>query len=180
MLEIRNPEFRKAIDLVLEFEGGYCVDQGGPTNYGISSKAYPGINVERLTKEKAVVIYFERWVKSKADKMPWPLAVLHFDNSVNAGNSGAGKMLQRSINEVLSPEGQIAVDGIIGNQTLGAIDKIKYGGRLKQLIAEYLLERGDHYTKLARMSQHKQSLLGWMNRRVKIRAFVKQNFHLVK
>ena len=179
-MNINNRAFEKAIEIVMKFEGGYCIDQGGPTNYGVSSNAYPGLNVQRLTRTKAVIIHFERWIKCKADRMPWPLAVLHFDNAVNAGIYGSGKMLQRSINEVLSPASGIAVDGIVGPQTLGAIDKIKYGGRLKQLMAEYLLERGDHFTKLARFKKHRDSLLGWMRRRMKIRAFVKANPNLIE
>lgn len=180
MLEIRDPAFRKAIQLVLEFEGGYCVDQGGPTNYGISSNAYPGMDVKRLTKDKAVVIHFERWIKCKADKMPWPISVMHFDNAVNAGISGAGKMLQRSINEILTGNDKLVVDGKVGPKTLDAIERIRYGGRSGQLIGEYLLERGDHFTKLAALDKHKPSLLGWMRRLMKLREFVKQNPNLVE
>ena len=34
-----------AIKWILSEEGGYTVDDGGETNYGISSKANPGVDI---------------------------------------------------------------------------------------------------------------------------------------
>ncbi len=167
---MENDNRNKAIEITMEFEGGFCVDQGGETNYGISSNAYPGIDVKRLTKEEAVVLYYERWEKCKAEKMPWPLSLLHFDNSVNSGISGAGKMLQRAVNNIIAS--RLLVDGIVGNKTLAAVDQVKVSGRMNLLIDEYLLERADHFTKLAAFEKHRESFLGWIRRLMKLRSIV--------
>ena len=48
-------EFNKCIEIVLKFEGGlsdHVEDRGGLTNYGISQKAYPKIDIKKLKLKK--------------------------------------------------------------------------------------------------------------------------------
>ena len=48
--------FNEIIEVVLEHEGGYVNDPndlGGETNFGITKRFYPGVNIKELTKEKA-------------------------------------------------------------------------------------------------------------------------------
>jgi lysozyme family protein len=52
--------FEDAIPTVLENEGGYVNDPndpGGETNFGISKRAYPLLDIKNLTKEGATAIY---------------------------------------------------------------------------------------------------------------------------
>ena len=113
--------FDKAIVVVLAHEGGYSDhpdDLGGATNYGISSRANPGVDVENLTREGAIEIYWSRYWEGKGfDLLPERLAIKTFDLAVNMGNSAAVCCLQRAIRAAGS---QVAVDGSIGPETAGA------------------------------------------------------------
>lgn len=96
----QRSDWEKAIDFVLRWEGGYVnhsADPGGETNFGISKNSYPDLDIRNLTKEQAVAIY-ERdyWQRSGADKMSWPLCLIHLDSAVNAGVGKAQKWLAES------------------------------------------------------------------------------------
>ena len=48
--------FDEIIDVVLHHEGGYVndpKDPGGETNYGISKRAYPDVDIKNLTEDGA-------------------------------------------------------------------------------------------------------------------------------
>ena len=83
----------KAIDFVLKWEGGYVhdpLDPGGETNFGISKKSYPDLDIKNLTKEQAVEIYKrDYWLATKCDTLPYPLDIIVFDTAVNMGRSRA-------------------------------------------------------------------------------------------
>ena len=52
--------FDEIIEVVLHHEGGYVndpKDPGGETNFGISKRAYPDVDMKTLTKEGAKDIY---------------------------------------------------------------------------------------------------------------------------
>ena len=53
-------EFKLAIPITLENEGGYVndpADPGGETKYGISKRSYPALDIKNLTVEQATAIY---------------------------------------------------------------------------------------------------------------------------
>jgi len=53
-------EFSRAINTILKNEGGYVNnpnDPGGETNYGISKRSFPDVDIRNLTQEKAIAIY---------------------------------------------------------------------------------------------------------------------------
>ena len=66
--------FNKIIYKVLEHEGGYVNDKddlGGETNYGITKRFYPNLDIENLSKQEAIDIYYDDyWIPSKAEKLP--------------------------------------------------------------------------------------------------------------
>lgn len=96
----QRSDWEKAIDFVLRWEGGlanHSADPGGLTNYGISQAAYPDLDIASLTREQAVEIYrSDYWQRSGADKMAWPLCLVHLDSAVNAGVGKAQKWLAES------------------------------------------------------------------------------------
>ena len=52
MVETRPKEFFEIVNHTLEEEGGYVndpTDKGGETNFGISKRAYPNLDVFNLT-----------------------------------------------------------------------------------------------------------------------------------
>lgn len=98
--EDQRSDFDKAIDFVLRWEGGLAdheADPGGLTNFGISQRSYPDLDIRNLTREQAIEIYRrDYWQASGADKLPWPLALIHLDSAVNAGVGKAQQWLQKS------------------------------------------------------------------------------------
>lgn len=81
--------FKKALDFVLRWEGEYSnnpSDPGGETKYGISKKAYPGLDVSSLTLEKATEIYQrDYWGPIGGDDLKEGFDVAAFDSAVNCG-----------------------------------------------------------------------------------------------
>ena len=159
-----DPNFEIAFELVIKKEGGYVNDphdKGGETKYGISKKAYPNLDIKNLTLQQAKQIYYkDYWLKSKADKMPARLALIHFDTAVNTGVKNAGKLLQRALNK----QGfNLIVDGIVGNKTLDAVKKAD----LNRLLADYTIERNKYYL----LTGNTRYLKGWINRSISVYEF---------
>ena len=145
-----------AIMTTLEFEGGYVNnpnDTGGETNFGISKKAYPDIDIKNLTIEQAKEIYKrDYWDRCKCAFIPDALSIALFDFAVNSGVKRAVKELQRALG--------VTVDGIIGNQTVGACNRIP----TRQVLENYMQNRIEFLYKLKAWEHFKN---GW-SKRVKI------------
>lgn len=81
--------FAAAVALILELEGGYVdhpADNGGPTKYGISQRAFPNVNIAALTQEEAVDIYRKAYWDPVAAEVTDPcLQILVFDTAVHSG-----------------------------------------------------------------------------------------------
>lgn len=89
---------KEEIERTLTYEGGYSLDEsdpGGETNFGISKRYHPNVDVKNLTKEKAVEIYkLEYWDKLQLDifkNARFRFKV--FDISVNQGPGIAASFL---------------------------------------------------------------------------------------
>lgn len=124
-----------AFDLLMINEGGYVNDindLGGETKYGISKKAYPYLDIPSLTLEQAKNIYKkDYWDRCKCDYIPDALSVAVFDFAVNSGVKTAIKKLQIALG--------VKADGIIGNQTIGAANRLPF----KRVLEDYLNLRMD-------------------------------------
>ena len=107
-------DFDRAFDIVVREEGGYVNDPndpGGETNFGISKRQYPAVDIKNLTPELAKAIYSkDYWTPASCDQLPWPLSLYVFDSAVNQGVAPACKMLQRALDTVQ--------DGIIGRTSV--------------------------------------------------------------
>ena len=150
----------RAFDLLMELEGGYvnnCHDKGGETKYGISKKAYPDIDICNLTIEKAKEIYKrDYWNRCKCDYLPDALSVAVFDFAVHSGTKQAIKKLQEALG--------VKADGIIGNQTIGAANRIP----TYKVLEEYLWRR---LFFLIKLKDFKYFGEGWGNRVDRVRKF---------
>lgn len=123
---VERPEnFFEIVNHTLEEEGGYVndpTDKGGETNYGISKRAYPDVDIFKLTEDDAIDIYWkDYWVRGKCDSVPKQLQAIYFDMCVNFGISGAIKVLQGTAK---SKGSNIKVDGKIGPNTIKAIKNL--------------------------------------------------------
>ena len=150
--------FEKSLSFVLESEGGYSddkVDKGGPTNRGISQKAYPGEDIKNMTIERATEIYLkDYWMPIKGDELPSGVDYVVFDSAVNHGPGTAVKFLQKAANRMMAG---LTVDGIIGSKTL---DMVKHNGSI--LITDILRERDIFYSKIVAIDPTQERFMrGW-------------------
>jgi len=124
-------DWNESIEFVLAREGGYTLDEndlGGETNWGISKKAYPNLDIKNLTIEQAKEIYRkDYWNPCKCDELPSHLAIAVFDAAVNMGVKTSIRMLQTSLG--------VISDGIIGDKTISAAFKSGIG-TARRLMAE--------------------------------------------
>jgi lysozyme family protein len=108
--------FTTAVTFVLQWEGGLSTDDtdpGGLTNFGISQRSYPDLNIRALTKDGASSIYFrDFWVRCSCPQLPPSLAILVMDCAVNQGPNQAIRLLQNAL--------KVPADGIVGPITLQA------------------------------------------------------------
>lgn len=96
--------FQRAVQRVLGLEGGWADDpddRGGATNFGISSRANPDVDVKSLTKEKAIDLYRERyWEAIQADSLPESVREVAFDAAVNHGPAWTRNALKKTGGDV--------------------------------------------------------------------------------
>lgn len=125
-------DWDKAIEFVLKMEGGLTddpSDPGGLTNFGISQKSYPKLDIKNLTIEQAKAIYRENyWNACHCDELSPKFAITVFDCAVNQGVGQAIRLLQISLD--------VDVDGIIGSKTIAA--SFKATSHVKKMLAQRL------------------------------------------
>lgn len=133
--------FETAVDRVLGHEGGYVNhpnDPGGETNWGISKRSYPQLDIKALTRDGAVLIYkADFWDRGGMDKIDPAVAFQVFDAAVNHGSGNALRMLQRAVG--------VADDGHIGPVTLRAVN----ARPAHVVVMLFLAERIDFWRKLS-------------------------------
>lgn len=92
--------WKQAIKFVLRWEGGLSRDPndpGGITNWGISKRAYPNLDIESLTREQAEEIYHrDYWEKAGCPALSYPLDIVVFDTAVNLGVRRAKELLSET------------------------------------------------------------------------------------
>lgn len=133
--------FDTCFEKVIGYEGGYTLDlkdPGGETNWGISKRAYPSLDIKNLTQADAKAIYKrDYWDRAQCDKLPASLAMIVFDAAVNSGIGQSIRFLQRAVG--------VADDGVLGPLTLAAISRMD----TESLCARFLGQRLDFLTKLS-------------------------------
>ena len=95
-----SPAFMQSFYKTLGFEGGETTDSGGKTKYGISQKAYPNLDISKLTKDDAARLYKkDYWDKIQGDrlaKLDPDLADVMLDTAVNHGANFANRAFASS------------------------------------------------------------------------------------
>jgi len=149
-------DWDKAIAFVLKAEGGYTLDpndRGGETNFGISKRSYPNLDIKNMTEEKAKAIYkTDYWQACHCDELPSPVAIAVFDSAVNQGTGAAQRMLQIALG--------VDVDGIIGEKTIAAAFK---GGN--NSLVKFMAQRMARYIRTI-VKDHSQEVFAdnWSHR----------------
>lgn len=141
----KESDFRRALDRVLQHEGGYVDhphDPGGATRYGITervarSHGYTG-SMRELPLSVARDIYrADYWDAVGADRFPPALAFQLFDAAVNHGTGTAIRLLQRAVG--------VTDDGIAGPVTMRAVEAFDDA----ELVLRYNATRLEYYTSLS-------------------------------
>jgi lysozyme family protein len=96
-------------------EGAYVNDPddpGGETNYGISKRAYPNVDIKGMTIDKAKGLYYkDYWLKAGFDRVRnYEVAAKLFDISVNFGDEQAREIVQRSLTSVYKSARLLKID----------------------------------------------------------------------
>lgn len=145
-MALHSVSFVRAVNLVLQHEGGYVNDPrdpGGETKFGISKRAYPDEDIANLTRERAMELYHrDYWLPIKGDEMTSDVATMVFDMAVNMGVGKAARVLQRALG--------VKEDGVLGPVTLSA-------SRAPGVLSKVATERVLAYTKTANFDVYGRS-----------------------
>jgi lysozyme family protein len=121
---MRSPRgnFLSAVAGVLEHEGGYVWDPddpGGETNFGITKRTYPDLDIRNLTVEDARDIYFhDFWYPLRLVLFSEPVAAKLLDMAVNFSPKTFALIVQTACRALGK---KIEMDGVWGPKTRGAI-----------------------------------------------------------
>lgn len=175
----------KYIDDLIKREGGYVNnpnDRGGATNYGIT-EAVARVNgwkgpMRDLPLDLAKQIYKQQyWINPRFDQVNTlsPLIAEELlDTGVNCGVAFAKPLLQRALN-LLNNQGKggwpdLAVDGIYGSATLGALKifLVKRGKDGEKVMLKVLnIMQGQRYIEICeRNPTQEQFFYGWISNRI--------------
>lgn len=162
--------FDIALRFVMRWEGGKVdafLDRGGRTAYGVTQETYdafrkahghPTQDVWEIGKQEVKDIYWERyWLPAKCGLVAEPIDLIIFDAAVQHGTAQAAKFLQRAV--------FVDADGVIGAQTLKAMQEDVASGGMRQLVIDILAERRSfYYDLIERHPEQEKFRKGWMNR----------------
>lgn len=157
-------DFDSAIAVLLADEGELANstnDHGGLTKWGISSRAFPEIDIANLTKEQAVDLYRHNYWTAIFDQIDsQAIATKLLVMAANMGLIWAVMLHQRALNVL----GRLVVqDGIFGPQTLEQTNAIDADRLLLELKTQGVL----HYAKiLERDPSQDQWAHGWIRRQI--------------
>lgn len=126
--------FELAFERLLGHEGRYVnhpEDPGGETNWGISRRSYPALDIKNLTREEAKEIYRrDFWERVHAERLADGVAFQMFDFAVNSGIETAVRYLQRALG--------VADDGHFGPVSQAAAAAMSETDLIQRLNAERL------------------------------------------
>jgi lysozyme family protein len=162
--------FDRMFDIVVGHEGGFTANPADPgnwtggtigagicrgTRFGISAAAYPDLDIANLSLDAAKALYQrDYWQRIAGDRLPSAVALLVFDAAINNGAGRAVRWLQQVA--------RVRQDGVIGEQTLGAIERAAAGpDSVADLCVEYLAQRLMFMSSLATW---KTFGIGWARR----------------
>lgn len=126
--------FAEAFDRLMGNEGGYScnpADPGGETNWGISKRSYPTLDIKNLTREKARDIYYQDfWLPIGGQDRYDGVAFQLFDFAVNSGISTAIRKYQKALG--------VADDGHFGPASIAAANAMSESDQIMRVLAERL------------------------------------------
>lgn len=153
-------DFDTAIEFVLANEGGLEIDPedpGGITNFGISQRSYPAVDIRNLTRDAAKAIYLrDFWLFGGVSDQHVATKIL--DAYVNSKHH-AIRVLQLSLGSIEA--GPIVADGNWGPLTEAHVNAADADALLAEFKARLCKMHCDDA--IANPGQQKD-LLGWIRR----------------
>lgn len=125
--------FDQAFERLIGHEGGYVADSqdpGGETNWGISKRSYPDLDIQHLTREDAMAIYKRDFWDVLGEEAHPAVKFQVFDFAVNSGITTAIRKLQSAIG--------VADDGHFGPVSAARLKAMDVSDVLMRFIAERL------------------------------------------
>lgn len=144
--------FDQAFDRLMGNEGGYSLnprDPGGETNWGISKRSYPDVDIKGLTRDGAKAIYLRDFWAPLKTLTSQAVLFQAFDFAVNSGIQTAIRKLQNAANA--------ADDGHWGPKSAAAANAMDEN----DLLMRYLARRLRFMTSLTNWPDFSR---GWANR----------------
>ena len=169
-------DFGKALEMIWELEGGntkdggYVVDTGGPTRYGITQEnarihtGYTG-DMRQFPKELAVKTYNNYWSNyGLNDIKGFPLAMAMFNTVVNSGPARASKFVTRMLGLPESKSSKLKPDWV------SALNAKPAG----QAGMDFINQQDKFYDVLVAQNAGKYgpSQKGWHNRTAKLKTML--------
>lgn len=146
------------IEKTLRFEGGYVNDvddAGGETNFGISKRQYPHLDIKNLTRDQASEIYQRDYMNKYGFNQIIPKSIRWkvFDMSVNMGSVKAIVILQLSLG--------LVPDGVFGEKTKQAANSAPSSIVISNMCA---IQSAYYQGIVARNPSQGKFLTGWLRR----------------
>lgn len=159
--------FSNVIPLIIAAEGEKVSnspnDHGGLSKYGISQKEYPDLDIANLTEEKALAILEEDfWQKYHIGQIEnQGIANQVFLLIVNMNPLQAVRIVQIAVNACGRGIINATVDGVLGSQTLQAINSLADGWLSNRI----RLEAISYYLHLTDVDESQiPNFRGWVRR----------------
>lgn len=155
-------DFNLAIEVVLRNEGGYvnnALDRGSETNFGISKKQYPSVDVAALTEEQAKALYKrDYWLPIYADLRDQGVANKLMDMSVHIGQGNSTIIVQKALRALGFAVKQ---DGVFGRNTLAMVNQ----SEPYSLLTAIRREQAKRYVNIVQKNPTQLAFLaGWIER----------------
>ena len=161
-------DYDKAYEFVAKHEGyksNHKADKGGHTEYGITQGFLDAHGIKKRVGELSAgdtkqIFYDFIWTPCKyAFIESLEVAAKVFDMNVNMGPTQAHKLLQRAINVLVDED--IKVDGILGKNTLAAINSLNSLNLLNSIRTQCVM----FYKALVAKDKSQEVFLhGWLRR----------------
>jgi lysozyme family protein len=155
---------------ILKVEGEYVNDKrdaGGETKYGISKKQYPKENIKKLTKQRAIELYYrDYYLNFKLNELPQSLSLALMDFYINTSSKNVNRSLQRTINYYGK---NLKVDGVVGRKTRTALTDVLGSAGIKNFTRQLITERELFYTRLKSFKYYGK---GWIRRAIRLRRYL--------
>lgn len=134
-----NTKFMDAVEFTLKNEGGYVNhpnDPGGETNFGITKRSYPYLDISKIKKEDAINIYYkdfwERFNYHLINNSTIRKKV--FDMGILMGPKNSIEMFQTALSKFYPT---LNIDSRIGNITSRCANELEFDKFYPHLLDTY-------------------------------------------